>query len=152
MGLYLGSPMLVNMADNIGEGPTVILYSYTYRDVGTPRPEHTIKTASSPMLVNMTDNIGEGPTVILYTYTYRDVGTPRPEHTIKTASSPMLVNMTDNIVEGLTVIMYTVSKHDIQPEYGDEQADAGLDCRTRLARPSSQARTQARKFQFSLFS
>ena len=24
-----------------------------------------------------------------------------------------------------------VSKHQIQPEYGDEQADAGLDCRTR---------------------
>ena len=28
-----------------------------------------------------------------------------------------------------------VSKHQIQPEYGDEQADAGRDCRTRLARP-----------------
>ena len=26
-----------------------------------------------------------------------------------------------------------VSKHHIQPEYGDEQADAGRDCRTRLA-------------------
>ena len=25
-----------------------------------------------------------------------------------------------------------VSKHQIQPEYGDEQADAGLDCRSRL--------------------
>ena len=24
-------------------------------------------------------------------------------------------------------------KHQIQPEYGDEQADAGRDCRTRLA-------------------
>ena len=34
-----------------------------------------------------------------------------------------------------------VSKHQVQPEYGDEQADAGLDCRTRLARPNSQART-----------
>ena len=30
-----------------------------------------------------------------------------------------------------------VSKHNIQPEYGDEQADAGRDCRTRLARPIS---------------
>ena len=30
-----------------------------------------------------------------------------------------------------------VSKHQIQPEYGDEQADAGRDCRTRLARPIS---------------
>ena len=28
-----------------------------------------------------------------------------------------------------------VYKHQIQPEYGDEQADAGRDCRTRLARP-----------------
>ena len=36
-----------------------------------------------------------------------------------------------------------VSKHQIQPEYGDEQADAGRDCRTRLARPDSQARTWA---------
>ena len=34
-----------------------------------------------------------------------------------------------------------VSKHEIQPDYGDEQADAGRDCRTRLARPNSQART-----------
>ena len=36
-----------------------------------------------------------------------------------------------------------VSKHQIQPEYGDEQADAGWDCRTRLARPNSQTRTNA---------
>ena len=28
-----------------------------------------------------------------------------------------------------------VSKHQIQPEYGDEQADTGRDCRTHLARP-----------------
>ena len=34
-----------------------------------------------------------------------------------------------------------VSKNQIQPEYGDEQADAGQGCRTRLARPNSQART-----------
>ena len=34
-----------------------------------------------------------------------------------------------------------MSKHHIQPEYGDEQADGGRDCRTRLARPNSQART-----------
>ena len=33
----------------------------------------------------------------------------------------------------------TVSKHQIQPEYGDEQTDAGRDCRNRLARPNSQA-------------
>ena len=45
-----------------------------------------------------------------------------------------------------------VSKHQIQPEYGGEQADAGRDCRTRLARPSSQARTRTGKYSFSLFS
>ena len=38
-----------------------------------------------------------------------------------------------------------VSKHQIQPEYGDEQADAGRDDRTRLARPNSQARTGIKK-------
>ena len=27
-----------------------------------------------------------------------------------------------------------VSKHQIQPEYGDEQADAGRDCRTKADR------------------
>ena len=32
-------------------------------------------------------------------------------------------------------------KHHIQPEYGDEQADAGRDSRNRLARPNYQART-----------
>ena len=43
----------------------------------------------------------------------------------------------------------SVSKHQIQPaEYGDEPADAGRDCRTRLARPSSQARTGTRKKTF----
>ena len=35
-----------------------------------------------------------------------------------------------------------VRKHDIQPEYRDEQADAGRDCRTRrLARPRGQGNT-----------
>ena len=33
-----------------------------------------------------------------------------------------------------------VGKRQIQPEYGDEQADAGRGCRTRLTRPNSQAR------------
>ena len=37
-----------------------------------------------------------------------------------------------------------VSKHQIQAEYGYEQADAGRDCRTRLARPIFQARTGQR--------
>ena len=45
-----------------------------------------------------------------------------------------------------------VSKHQIQSEYGDGQADAGWDCRTRLARPNSQARTGTGKCSFSLFS
>ena len=45
------------------------------------------------------------------------------------------------------------SKFQIQPEYGDEQADAGRDdCRNRLARPNSQARTRTGKYSFSLFS
>ena len=39
-----------------------------------------------------------------------------------------------------------VSKHQIQPEYGDEQAGGGWDCRTRLARPNSQARTRTVKY------
>ena len=45
-----------------------------------------------------------------------------------------------------------VSKHQIQPECGDEQAVAGRDCRIRLARPNSQARTRTGKYSFSLFS
>ena len=44
-----------------------------------------------------------------------------------------------------------VSKHQIQPEYGDEQADAGRDGSTRLARPNSQARTGNGEYYFSLF-
>ena len=44
-----------------------------------------------------------------------------------------------------------VSKHQIQPEYVDEQVDAGRDCRTRLARPNSQARTATGKWSFFLF-
>ena len=45
-----------------------------------------------------------------------------------------------------------VSKHQIQPAYGDEQADAGRDCRTRPARPNSQARTRTGKYSSFLFS
>ena len=41
-----------------------------------------------------------------------------------------------------------VSKHQIQPEYGDEQADAGRDGSTRLARPNSQARTGTGEYYF----
>ena len=39
-----------------------------------------------------------------------------------------------------------VSKHQIQPEYGDEMADAGRDGQTCLARPGSQARTGTEKY------
>ena len=45
-----------------------------------------------------------------------------------------------------------VNKRQIQPEYGDEQADARKDCRTRLARPNFQVRTGTGKYSFSLFS
>ena len=45
-----------------------------------------------------------------------------------------------------------VSKHRIQPEYGDEQADPGRDCQTRLARPNSQARTmRTGKYEIFIF-
>ena len=40
----------------------------------------------------------------------------------------------------------SVSKHQMQPEYGDEQADAGRLCRTPLARQNSQARTGTGKY------
>ena len=39
-----------------------------------------------------------------------------------------------------------VSKHQIQPEYGEEQADAGRDGWTRLARPNSHARTETGEY------
>ena len=38
-----------------------------------------------------------------------------------------------------------VSEHQIVPEYGDQQADAGRD-RRRLARPNAQARTRTGKY------
>ena len=37
-------------------------------------------------------------------------------------------------------------------EYGDEQVDAGWDCRARIARQNSQARTGTGNNSFSLFS
>ena len=39
-----------------------------------------------------------------------------------------------------------VSKHQIQPEYGERQCDAGRDCRTLFARPIYQARTGTGKY------
>ena len=44
-----------------------------------------------------------------------------------------------------------VSKRQIQPEYGDGEADAGRDCRSRLARPNSQARTRTGKCEIVTF-
>ena len=49
-------------------------------------------------------------------------------------------------------LVISVLDDQIQPEYGDEQAGAGRDCRTRLARPNSQARTRTGKYELSLFS
>ena len=45
-----------------------------------------------------------------------------------------------------------VSKDQIQPDYVDEQADEGQDCRTCLARPNSQAHTGTGKYSFPVFS
>ena len=46
----------------------------------------------------------------------------------------------------------SASNRQIKAEYGDdEQADAGRDCRTRLVRPNSQARTGTGYNSFSLF-
>ena len=45
----------------------------------------------------------------------------------------------------------SVSKHQIQPEYGDEQADAGRDWRTRLARLNSLARTRTGEYLVFVF-
>ena len=39
-----------------------------------------------------------------------------------------------------------------QSKYEHEQADAGRECRTRLARPNTQARTRIERYSFSLFS
>ena len=44
------------------------------------------------------------------------------------------------------IVRNPVSEHQIQPEYGDKQADAGRDCRTRLERPNSQVRTGTGKY------
>ena len=38
-----------------------------------------------------------------------------------------------------------VSEHQFQPKYGDGQADTGRDCRTRLTRTNSRARTGIEK-------
>ena len=45
-----------------------------------------------------------------------------------------------------------VTERQIQPGYGDEQADAKRDCRTHLARPNRQVRTETGKYNVFLFS
>ena len=45
-----------------------------------------------------------------------------------------------------------VSKHQIQPEYGNEQADAERDCQIHLTRPNSEAQRGTGEKIFSLFS
>ena len=45
----------------------------------------------------------------------------------------------------------SVSRHQIHLRVENEQAAAGRDCRTRLARPNSQARTGTGKYSLSIF-
>ena len=45
-----------------------------------------------------------------------------------------------------------VSRYKIQPEYGDEQADAGRDCRNRFARLKFSGVNGDREILISLFS
>ena len=76
---------------------------------------------------------------------------PKPEH----ERPSFLLQMQPSYAER-PIIYYLgrnpVSKHQIQPGYGGDQADAGRDCRTRLARPIFQARTRTGKYLFYLFS
>ena len=53
------------------------------------------------------------------------------------------LDKSDSVRLGTRRLKNTSLLHQIQPEHGDEQADAGRDCRTRLTRPNSQARTNA---------
>ena len=50
--------------------------------------------------------------------------------------------MCDHAYDSAKLGRNPVSEHQIQPEYGDVQAEAGRDCRIRLAKPNSQARTR----------
>ena len=65
--------------------------------------------------------------------------TPRP--LLLGAGRPrwLIVNEGKNNVAVAEIGMNPLSKHQIQPKSGDEQADTGRDCRTRLARPIFQA-------------
>ena len=60
-------------------------------------------------------------------------------------------NSSWNIIRSYSPIE-VASGRQFQPEYGDEQADAGRDCQTRLERPNAQAWTGTGKHSFSLLS
>ena len=53
------------------------------------------------------------------------------------------LDKSDSVRLGTRRLKNTSLLQRIQPEYGDEQADAARDCRSRLTRPNSQARTNA---------
>ena len=92
-GVQTGSPMEITLGQqyNVGEKPTVILYTYINRHAGTPgktvktkqrqcsTPSHMVviiyyyigyKYKATPMVVTLGQQykVGEKPTVILYTY------------------------------------------------------------------------------------
>ena len=49
----------------------------------------------------------------------------------------------------VSAVGFSPISYQIQAEYGEEQADAGRNCRNRLERPNSQARTGTGKYSFS---
>ena len=64
-----------------------------------------------------------------------------------------VINRTFTILDAaVEIVRNLASKHQSEPEYDDEQADAVRDCETRLVRPNSQARTGTGKYSSSLFS
>ena len=65
-----------------------------------------------------------------------------------------VINRTSTILDAAAAEIgrNPVSKHQPEPEYGDEQADAVRDCQTRLVRPNSQGRAGTGKYSSSLFS
>ena len=64
-----------------------------------------------------------------------------------------VINRTSTISDASAKIERNpASKHQSEPEYDDQQADAVRDCQTRLVRPNFQARTGTVKYSSSLFS
>ena len=65
----------------------------------------------------------------------------------------IVISRTSTIVDAAAEIgKNPTSKHKCESEYRDEQTDAGRNCQTRLAGPSSQSRTGTGAFPFYLFS